>query len=206
MKISVVRVGPIMTNCYCLADEQTGVCAVIDPGDEPQKIKKMIQDSGCELNCIYLTHGHFDHYTGLSGLLKDYPDIPVYINEKDVVDHGSVNQLKFPRLSDKNQRFYKDGDIMTLGKLSIKVLETPGHSIGSVCLLVEDIMFSGDTLFYCSCGRTDFPDGSYEEILHSLSRLAALEGNYHCLPGHDRSTTLDFERNHNPYMRQGIEV
>ena len=112
--------------------------------------------------------------------------------------------LLFPRLTEKNQRYYKDGDRLTLGSLTISVLETPGHSRGSVCLVVEDVIFAGDTLFYGSCGRTDFAGGSYQDILRSLKKLAQLPGQYRVYPGHDRPTDLDFERRVNPYVKQGL--
>ena len=205
MNVSSLQVGPIMTNCYILCDETANVCAVIDPGDEPDRIEKAVAQTGCELTAIYLTHGHFDHCTSVAGLLERYPDLPVYIHENDVVD-GSSRELKFGRLSEKNQRYYQEGDTLTLGTLTLSVLETPGHSSGSVCLVVNDVIFAGDTLFCMSCGRTDFPDGSYPAILRSLARLARLPGDYKVYPGHERATTLDFERNHNPYMRQGLTL
>ena len=164
----------------------------------------MVARSGCQLQYILLTHGHFDHTTAVRPILEQYPDLPVYINEKDVVD-GRVGdmELVFSRLPEHNQRYYHDGDTLTLGSLTVTVLETPGHSKGSVCLVAEDVIFSGDTLFRCSCGRCDFPGGDYRKMLASLGRLAALEGNLRVLPGHDMETTLDYERRVNPYMRQG---
>ena len=116
-------------------------------------------------------------------------------------------ELLFRKVGPENQRFYKEGDTLPLGSLTIRVLETPGHSEGSVCLLVEgqNVLFAGDTLFRCSCGRCDFPGGDYRKMLTSLGRLASLEGNLRVLPGHDRETTLDYERRVNPYMRQGAK-
>ena len=178
MKIDSIQVGPIMTNCYLLCDDAAGVCCVIDPGDEPARVEQMVQRSGCELRYILLTHGHFDHCTG--------------------------SEMQFARLPEKNQRYYKDGDTLTLGALTISVLETPGHTPGSVCLLVGDVMFAGDTLFRGSCGRTDFPGGDYRAMLRSLGRLGKLEGNYQVYPGHEQPTNLDFERRFNPYMQQGM--
>ena len=165
----------------------------------------MVARSGCQLQYILLTHGHFDHTTAVRPILEQYPDLPVYINEKDVVD-GRVGdmELVFSRLPEHNQRYYHDGDTLTLGSLTVTVLETPGHSKGSVCLVVEDVIFSGDTLFCGSCGRTDFAGGSYEDMLQSLKRLAMLPGQYRVYPGHDRPTDLDFERRFNPYMKQGL--
>ena len=168
MKIDSIQVGPIMTNCYLLCDDAAGVCCVIDPGDEPARVEQMVQRSGCELRYILLTHGHFDHCTGVAGMLERHPELPVYICEKDVTD-GVGSEMQFARLPEKNQRYYKDGDTLTLGALTISVLETPGHTPGSVCLLVGDVMFAGDTLFRGSCGRTDFPGGDYRAMLRSES-------------------------------------
>ncbi len=205
MKIDSLAVGPIGTNCYILQDEAAKLCAVIDPGDEPERIIAAVERTGCTPAMALLTHGHFDHYTGLAGLLEQWPDLPVYIHESDVTDRAAGGfDLLFPRLPEKNQRYYKDGDRLTLGSLTITVLETPGHSRGSVCLVVGDVIFSGDTLFYGSCGRTDFVGGSYEDILRSLKRLAQLPGQYRVYPGHDRPTDLDFERRVNPYVKQGL--
>ena len=205
MKIDSLTVGPIGTNCYILQDEQAKLCAVIDPGDEPERVIRAVEQTGCTPTMILLTHGHFDHYTGVAGLLEKWPELPVYIHEKDVTDRAAGGfDLLFPRLAERNQRYYKEGDCLTLGGLTIRVLETLGHSRGSVCLVVGDVIFSGDTLFYGSCGRTDFAGGSYEDILRSLKRLAELPGQYKVYPGHDRPTDLDFERRMNPYMKQGL--
>ena len=205
MKIDSLAVGSIGTNCYILQDEAAKLCAVIDPGDEPERILSAVEQTGCTPTMILLTHGHFDHYTAVKGLLEKWPELPVYIHENDVTDKsvGSFSLL-FPRLPEKNQRYYKEGDRLTLGGLTITVLETPGHSRGSVCLVVGDVIFSGDTLFHGSCGRTDFVGGSYEDILRSLKKLAQLPGQYQVYPGHDRSTNLDFERRVNPYVKQGL--
>ena len=184
MTIKTLQVGPIMTNCYLLCDEDAKVCALIDPGDDAARVEQLVRQSGCALKYI--------------------PDVPVYIHEKDSVA-GRGGELLFTRVDEQHQRYYKEGDVLPLGGLSLRVMETPGHSEGSVCLLLdrEHVIFAGDTLFRCSCGRCDFPGGSYPKMLASLGRLAALESDWRVLPGHDRETTLDFERRMNPYMRQG---
>ena len=184
-----------------------GVCALIDPGDEADRVLDMVSRSGCALQCILLTHGHFDHTTAVRPILERYPDLPVYINEKDVVDgrRGDM-ELVFSRLPEHNQRDYKEGDTLTLGSLTIRVMETPGHTQGSVCLLVGDVMFSGDTLFRGSCGRTDFAGGDPKAMLASLDRLAALPGNYKVYPGHEGATELDYERRVNPFMTRRLSL
>ena len=206
MKIQTIPVGQLMTNCYLVCDEQAKVCAVVDPGDEAGRIIDAVERSGCQVRFVLLTHGHYDHFTGLAGLLEKY-DVPVYIHPADA-EEGRNNpwSLKFPRLDDAHQRWYGEGDTLTLGSLIIHVLSTPGHSKGSVCLVVEDAILAGDTLFYGSCGRTDFPGGDYKEMLLSLARLARLEGDYRVYPGHDRPTDLERERRMNPYMRQGLTL
>ena len=183
MTIKTLQVGPIMTNCYLLCDEDTKVCALIDPGDDAARVEQLVRQSGCALKYILLTHGHFDHTSAVRSLLERYPDVPVYIHEKDSVT-GRGGELLFTRVDEQHQRYYKEGDVLPLGELSLRVMETPGHS-------------------ECSCGRCDFPGGSYPKMLASLGRLAALESDWRVLPGHDRETTLDFERRMNPYMRQG---
>ena len=205
MKVLSAMVGPIMTNCYILCDEAAKVCAVIDPGDEPKRIEAMIASCGCSPVMILLTHGHFDHCTGVAGLLKKWPDLPVYIHEADVTD-GVGGELTFRRLDEKNQRYWHEGDTLTVGGLTLRVMETPGHSRGSVCLLVEGqgVIFSGDTLFRGNCGRCDFPGGDYRAMLRSLARLGRLEGQYQVYPGHEEATDMDYERKANPYMKQGM--
>ena len=205
MKVLSLMVGPIMTNCYILCDEVAKVCAVIDPGDEPERIEALMATTGCTPVMILLTHGHFDHCTGVAGLLEKWPDLPVYIHEADVTD-SSGGELTFRRLGEKNQRYYHEGDTLTVGGLTLRVMETPGHSRGSVCLLVEGqgVIFSGDTLFRGNCGRCDFPGGDYRAMLRSLARLGRLEGQYQVYPGHEEATDMDYERKANPYMKQGM--
>ena len=207
MKIDSIRVGFIATNCYLLCDEEAGVCALIDPGDKPEQVADMVRRSGCRLEYILLTHGHFDHTTAVRPLLEKYPDVPVYIHEKDVTDQPPKHMdMMFSRLPEHNQRYYKEGDTLTLGSLTIRVMETPGHTQGSVCLLVGDVMFSGDTLFRGSCGRTDFAGGDPKAMLASLDRLAALPGNYKVYPGHEGTTELDYERRVNPFMTRRLSL
>ena len=196
-----------MTNCYILCDEAAKVCAVIDPGDEPKRIEAMIASCGCSPVMILLTHGHFDHCTGVAGLLEKWPDLPVYIHEADVTD-GVGGELTFRRLDEKNQRYWHEGDTLTVGGLTLRVMETPGHSRGSVCLLVEGqgVIFSGDTLFRGNCGRCDFPGGDYRAMLRSLARLGRLEGQYQVYPGHEAATDMEYERKYNPYMKQGMTL
>ena len=145
MHITSLQVGPIMTNCYLLCDEAAKVCALIDPGDDAPQVADMVARSGCALRYILLTHGHFDHTSAVRPLLEQYPDVPVYIHEKDTAD-TERGELLFRKVGPENQRYYKEGDTLPLGGLTLRVLETPGHSEGSVCLLVEGqgVLFAGD--------------------------------------------------------------
>lgn len=202
MKVKMMQVGPIGTNCYILEDEKAHVAAIIDPGDEADRILSVMQEEDASVEYILLTHGHYDHTTAVPELHKAYPQAKIYIHQADA--NGAGSRL-FP-LSGQVEGLltYDEGDTLTLGSLTIEVLHTPGHSKGSVTLRVEDVLFTGDTLFAGSCGRTDLAGGSYEEILASLKRLGELEGNFHVLPGHEGTSTLDQERKFNPYMREAM--
>ena len=200
MKIRVLQVGPIGTNCYLLEDETTNAAAIIDPGGEGKRILDLVQADGMDVKLILLTHAHFDHTGGVAELHKALPDVPVYLHPADAELLGSQ---VFPAIGVPTVP-YDEGDTLTLGSLTISVLHTPGHTPGGVCLLVGDALFTGDTLFQGSMGRTDFAGGSYEQIIASLKRLAALPGDYHVLPGHMGTSTLEAERKSNYYMQEAM--
>jgi glyoxylase-like metal-dependent hydrolase (beta-lactamase superfamily II) len=204
MYIQSIPVGMIGTNCYVLGDESTKSLAIIDPGDDAKDIAAMVKRSGMEVKMILLTHGHFDHVTAVPELVKLYPDVPVYIHPKDLAQAQEPNQFSNGIGKIDAMRFYEDGDTVQLGNLTIQVLSTPGHTPGSVTLLCGDAMFSGDTLFAGSCGRTDFPGGSYKQMMESLRRLANLKGNYKVYPGHEGFSDLDRERRYNSFMAAAL--
>lgn len=202
MKIKCLQVGPIGTNCYFLQDEESGLMAIIDPGDDWERILHQVKKAEGEVKYILLTHGHYDHTTAVPDLVKALPGVQVYIHQADA--NGAGSQL-FPlaaQVEDLNN--YDEGDTLSLGSLTIEVLHTPGHSKGSVTLKVGDVLFTGDTLFCGSCGRTDLRGGSYEEIMASLKRLGELEGDFHVCPGHDRTSTLERERKYNPFLLEAM--
>lgn len=202
MKVSVMQVGPIGTNCYFLQDEESGLMAIIDPGDDWERILHQVKKAEGEVKYILLTHGHYDHTTAVPDLVKALPGVQVYIHQADA--NGVGSQL-FPLAAQvKDLNNYDEGDTLTLGSLTIEVLHTPGHSKGSVTLKVGDVLFTGDTLFCGSCGRTDLRGGSYEEIMESLKRLGELEGDFHVCPGHDRTSTLERERKYNPFLLEAM--
>ena len=193
MEIIHLSVGRLMTNCYIVWAEGSGSCAVIDPGDEPERILKNITDRNLTLDAILLTHGHFDHVGGVSDLRKK-TGCKVYMN---------IKELALPAGLTGGPLQYTDAlqSTVTAGGLTFTVLETPGHSEGSICLLCGDTIFSGDTLFAGTCGRTDLPTGSWSTILNSLKMLTRLPGDYTVYPGHGPATTLSTERKFNPYLR-----
>ena len=202
MKVSVMQVGPIGTNCYFLQDEESGLMAIIDPGDDWERILHQVKKAEGEVKYILLTHGHYDHTTAVPDLVKALPGVQVYIHQADA--NGAGSQL-FPLAAEvKDLSNYDEGDTLPLGSLTIEVLHTPGHSKGSVTLKVGDVLFTGDTLFCGSCGRTDLRGGSYEEIMASLKRLGELEGDFHVCPGHDRTSTLERERKYNPFLLEAM--
>lgn len=202
MKVKMMQVGPIGTNCYILEDETANKAAVIDPGDEAERILAELQKSEAQVEYILLTHGHYDHTTAVPELHEALPEAKIYIHPADA--NGAGSRL-FPLAGQVDGLLYYDeGDSLTLGSLTIEVLHTPGHSPGSVTLKVEDVLFTGDTLFAGDCGRTDLRGGSWEEILVSLGRLGRLEGNFHVLPGHEGTSNLDTERQVNRYLREGM--
>lgn len=206
MKIEVQQVGQLMTNCYIVWDEHTKNAAVIDPGDDGAYLADCLKKNGLTLQYILLTHGHFDHIGGVAAV-KVATGAKVVISAEDapMLTSSRKSLAAFSFLSQAPAQadiLVQDGDTVTLGNTAFTVLATPGHTPGGVCYIAGDCIFSGDTLFFCSCGRTDFPGGNSREIMDSLQKLAALPGDYTVYPGHDRFSTLNFERQHNPYMKK----
>ena len=200
MIIKYVYIPNGYTNCYILADEKTKAAAIIDPGDTVPEIKELVKKDNLDVRAIFLTHGHYDHVGGVAALRKKYKDIPVYLHSEDA---GKDTELMPTRALDP-VTLWRDGDVVMVGELQVEVLHTPGHSAGSVTLRCQDVLFTGDTLFTQSVGRTDFPGGSQEALMASLKRLGELEGDYQVLPGHDTFTSLDQERQWNPYLKQAL--
>ena len=208
MQIKIMPVGMLQTNCYLLCDEQAGVCAIIDPGSAAERILKEVEDAGLRVTHILLTHGHFDHIMAVSEIQR-LTGAKLYISQKDewmldpaVARHPAY--VREPYTTPRVDGYLAEGTTVQVGNLTVSVLETPGHTAGSVCLLCGEQMFSGDTLFCEGVGRTDLKSGSREAMMRSLNKLALLHGEYHVYPGHEEATTLSHEREANYMMREAM--
>lgn len=202
MLIKTLTVGYLETNCYVVTDEETLECAVIDPGAESNTILDYLEDNRLTCRALLITHTHFDHVTALPQMMAA-TGAPAYMTETDA--HSAQSAHGDPYRPPEGTRFYKEGDTVQVGSLAFQVLETPGHTPGGVTLRCGTALFTGDTLFRGSCGRTDFPGGDLKQELASLAKLAALPGDYEVYPGHADSSTLSWERAHNPYMRRAVD-
>lgn len=202
MLIKTLPLGQNETNCYIVTDENTLECAVIDPGDESNVILDYTESNRLKPVAIFITHGHFDH-VGAAGELRRATSAPVYIHRKDA--YTGKTRDPFRLFVDDDVKYYGEGDKIPVGSMVFQIIETPGHSEGSVTLLCKDALFTGDALFKDSCGRTDLPGGNMRVLLGSLRRLYDLEGNYEVYPGHMDSTDLGRERQFNYYMKYAVE-
>ena len=203
MEIKHIYIPSVYTNCYLLVDEDSGALAVIDPGDDiSDTLLRLCSDNGWTLRGVFLTHGHYDHVGGVTALRRAFPDVPVYLHPEDT--NGTDSLL--PTASLGPLALWRGGDVVSLGSLQVEVLHTPGHTRGSVTLRCRDALFTGDTLFAGSCGRTDFPGGSDGQMMESLRRLGELEGDLRVFPGHGDATTLDREREISPYLREAMDL
>ena len=203
MLIKTITVGAYETNCYIVADENMLDCAVIDPGADASTILDYLEETHLHCRFVLLTHGHFDHTGAVSDVLAE-TDALFMMHKADVGATVGGDFYRF--IPPEGTKYYADGDVVCVGGLSFTVIETPGHTPGSVCLECteaasgERALFSGDTLFRDSCGRTDFPGSSTEDMLRSLKRLADLPGDCDVYPGHGFSTTLSRERSVNYFV------
>ena len=195
LNIHTLTLGLYQTNCYIVSQEGSNKCIIIDPGYEADTILNRTALLGLQVEAILLTHAHFDHLGAVRSIVAD-TDCQVFVDEKE---------LTLPPTMTDGPIFYTGlypaEGVISLGDLDIKVIRTPGHTPGSVCLLIADAMFSGDTLFAGSMGRCDFPGSSIFDMRKSLKKLYNLAGDYRVFPGHAEATTLEYERKTNPYLR-----
>lgn len=200
--------GELQTNCY-LVYNRPEQAALIDPGGEAGRILEIIRENRAEIRAILLTHAHFDHMMAAEEIKRAFSaPLMVYEEEGEALADGMMN-LSLPMTGRscriEAERLLRDGDDVVVGDMTFRVLHTPGHTAGSCCyeLCGTDALFTGDTLFWHSYGRTDFPGGSGREMIASVRGLLALPGDLAVYPGHGPSTTLDEERRANPLTGGG---
>ena len=206
MKIHHLQLGPLRANCY-IVETSPGRCVAVDIGGDSRLFLEFLKMKKLRLTKILLTHGHFDHIGGVEEVRKA-TGAEVYIHELDAhmltsETHSLASDMSFMSFPPVTDWTCVNGDcFINDGECEFKVLHTPGHSQGSVCYICGSVIFSGDTLFCCSVGRTDFPGSSSAAMTYSLNLLYHLKGDYKVSPGHNESTTLDYEREANPYLKQ----
>lgn len=200
-EVKKISAGILPTNTYVLYDSQTKCCVVVDPAFDGDKITKFIDEKGLKPVAVLLTHGHFDHCGGAKPIVEKY-GVPVYGSEKDAALAASASKnLWGVFCHDCKITDYVDGiDSFSVGGFSFGVMQTPGHTPGGVCYFIDDIMFSGDTLFKECIGRIDLPGGDYREMMDSLSKIALIDKNYKVYAGHEEDTDLFHEFRFNPYL------
>lgn len=207
LSIKTFVVNPLKTNCYFIKNDETNKIAIIDPGGISLKLNEEIsQYSQKNFEYILLTHGHFDHiksaqkYREITGA-----KIVIALAERDFTKNAELNlsnQLKSRAISPfEADVFVQNDDILEFGNTKIKVIHTPGHTMGSVCYIVDDCIFTGDTLMKCTIGRTDLQTGNANDIQNSLKKLCTLTKNYKIYPGHGEISTLDYEKSNNIYLK-----
>ena len=206
IEIKMMVLGPVQTNCFFLINEDTKELLIIDPADRAHGIMDWIQSEGLKPVAILLTHGHFDHIMAVEGLRKEY-QIPMYASKDEVEvlanPQLNVSTMMGAYVSMKADELFADGDVLELAGMKLKVISTPGHTIGSVCFYIEEekMLISGDTLFEASVGRTDFPTGSSRQLIHSIkTRLFILPEDVNVFPGHGEVTSIAYEKTHNPFI------
>jgi hydroxyacylglutathione hydrolase len=197
--------GPLETNAYILLDGETRKAAVIDPAAEDEALLRFLETNASSVERILLTHGHFDHIGGISGLRARWKsDVCIHPLDADMLTRPSENLSPFLGMQFKTRAadiLIDDGMEIEVGTLNVRVLHTPGHTQGSVCFAGDGFVLSGDTLFRLSVGRADFPGSSMERLLHSVrNRLVPLGDVIRVFPGHGEETTIGYEREHNPFL------
>ena len=209
MRISIHQVGPFYVNCYVVSDEGTGETVVIDPGGVSEELLEQLDKIGAErIKYILLTHMHFDHILGLEDVARTWGiDVWVHPLDREQMVHSgqwcAQLGLTFKPFTGQMHDL-SDGQTLSFGESSFEVLATPGHTQGGVCFYSSEaaVLFSGDTLFAGSIGRTDHPGGDYDQLIHSiLNKILPLDGDVTVLPGHGPATSVGYERATNPFLQ-----
>jgi len=205
MNISVYQTGELGVNTYYAVCEKTMKGFLIDPGGYDKRIANKVKSENVSLEYIILTHGHGDHIGGVKAFMKEFPEAKLVasVAEKEMLVDPVLNFSSYfgEELVFYPDIFVKDGDVISVGELELNILHTPGHSPGGICILVEKILFSGDTLFAQSIGRTDFQGSSFSQLKKSIhEKLFVLPDDTRVLPGHMGETDIGFEKRHNPFV------
>ena len=206
MKIVNIPTGMLQANTYLVCDETSRLGFIVDLGGYSKELKNIIEKNDIQIQYIVLTHGHGDHIGGVQEHLRDFPDAKVVCSraeEKMLLDPelNEAHHFGPEKVSFKPDILVDDGDTLTVGNMTMKFIMTPGHTEGGMCILVDDVLFSGDTLFCRSIGRTDLAGGDFRTIMESIKKkLFLLPDETQVLPGHMGTTTIGFEKEHNPFV------
>jgi hydroxyacylglutathione hydrolase len=206
MKVTQFEVGSLGTNCYVVYCETTKKAAVIDPGADAATILQLVKEQKLDVRYIINTHGHVDHIGSNADIQHATgAEVLIHAGDAEMLTNAQRNLSVFVGESvtcEPANRLLADGDIVDVGNVQLKVLYTPGHTPGGISLLTKGILFSGDTLFAESVGRTDLPGGSYEQLLHSIrDKMLVLDDGIKVFPGHGPATTIGWERRMNPFIQ-----
>ena len=207
MKIENFVLGPVGTNCYIVSNEETKECFLVDMAACPPELVSHIKNLGLTVKAVLLTHGHFDHIMGLDRFLEEFP-VPVYAcaAEKELLESAQLNSssgMLGQPYTFHGAQYVKDGDLLEIAGMKIQVIQTPGHTIGGCCYYIADeqTLFSGDTLFRASIGRTDLPTGSMSALVRSVTeKILVLPDETRVYPGHMEETTVGYEKKYNPFL------
>ncbi|MCI9303997.1 MBL fold metallo-hydrolase [Clostridium sp.] len=204
MIIKTYPIGIYDENIYVLVDEKSNDAFIVDPGGNGDLLIKNIEALGCNIKYILLTHGHFDHVEALNEVVEKFK-APIYINENEV-NFMKTDKTVFGN-PPKEYNLIKDGDVLPFGDDFIKCIHTPGHTKGGMCYLYKDVIFTGDTLFKGSVGRSDFVGGDFNELINSIkTKLMILDNDIKIYPGHMESSNIGYERMRNPFLQDEFDI
>ncbi|MEI8215572.1 MAG: MBL fold metallo-hydrolase [Eubacteriales bacterium] len=197
--------GPLEVNSYLVLDEKNKSGVIIDPGGVSNDLLSFVKENSYTIKFIFLTHGHGDHIGGVGAYISQFGcKVLAYIDEREMLKDSSVNysrEVLGTKVSFEADVYVNDNDELSVDDLNFKFIHTPGHTKGGMCILIEDVLFSGDTLFQQSIGRTDFPGSSYNDLMWSIrEKLFKLSDDTKVFPGHMSETTIGFEKMNNPFL------